>query len=181
MEGMPLQNNWYKHPISIGVYDPQGQPNRKSRASARSVALRKNLAAEMVNRCFGDRQSETEPAKFPRNGPIPLPERLENVLQLARGDSNSVITDRDDHNPRFIGRSQKDFALRGRELGSVLQNVPKDLLQARRITEHLGLDRLQVKRELLLLLFELGLANISGSAKHFVCIDRDARQLELSA
>ena len=86
---------------------------------------------------FNERQPQPQPAVTPRAGRVGLPEAVEDERQELRLDALAGVADRDADMIGGALHPQLDAPAFGRELDRVREQVPHDLLQSRRVAEHL--------------------------------------------
>src|SRR5207247_9894256 len=94
-----------------------------------------DLCAVCVNQRVRNSDRAAEDPETARDRGLALLEGIEEFVDLLRLNTHATIDDADhDFLWRWIERLNHDAAFRGRELHAVLDQIPKDLLQARGIT-----------------------------------------------
>jgi hypothetical protein len=72
-----------------------GSRTTKEAPLPKALALRHDGAAMQFDQVFGNRESKTEPAMYPRRGGIGLVKALEDPFQMLRGDAGAVVSNVD--------------------------------------------------------------------------------------
>ena len=103
--------------------------DQKARASARSSAVRRDLATVQLDHPARDRQPESQ-AAFSRARRPHLLEAFEDSSDVLLFDPDPVVADLHDHRVAVVPGAQRDVAARRRELQGVLDQVGEGLPQA---------------------------------------------------
>ena len=126
---------------------------RQFKAKGRASAQPSTRSGERAPVRFGDRfancQPEPEtPNPVPERGPG-LEERIEDVRQRLRLNSEPCVAKLDNQIASLVAaRFDGDLPTRGRELDSVLDQVPEDLLESAGIGVHKVPPGIELDREL---------------------------------
>src|SRR6266480_7650680 len=122
-----------------------------------------------INHRFRDRKTETKTAKTPGDGDLALFEGIENFVDLFRFDPNASIADSDFNllRRRVNGFNNDTAFLRG-EFHAVLDEIPKHLLQTRRISFDIGLSGAEPKFHLKILGGDVVAANLVSALQDFM-------------
>ena len=99
-----------------------------------------------VDHRLGNGQPKPETAEAARDGRLPLFERVKDFPDLVRFDPNPGIGDPNFNFVRSRARRRdRDLAVSGSEFHAVLDQIPKHLLQSRRVS--FDMDALSVEIE----------------------------------
>ena len=112
------------------------QANGESGSFSMTAALGGYCAAVPFDRRLGDGKAKTQPPELLRNAGI-LPKRFEQIDRFFWIKAPAIVRHLED-NPlgAFISRSDFDLTAFRRELGGILQKIPKNLLQAICVAAH---------------------------------------------
>ena len=122
-----------------------------------------------VNQRFRNSEAEAEAPKTASDRGLALLEGIEDFVDLFRLNTHATIDDADhDFLWRWIERLNHDAAFRGRELHAVLDQIPKDLLQARGITFDKRMHSAKTKLHFEMLGANLLLANLVCALEDFM-------------
>src|SRR5205823_6419833 len=138
---------------------------------------RGEFAMMRFNKGLADGKSEAEPAQL---RPFSLFERIKNLRQRLRVYPHSAVRYLNAQLPVVIpGPDLKPAAFR-RELHGVLDQVPKYLLQTRRIGFQTDLVRGEIGLERKIFVVDVGLANLEGIAQECMSIHQFEAQLDFA-
>ena len=109
-------------------------------------AFHTNLSAVRIDHRFRNGKAETEPAEAPRNRRLSLFERIEDFSNLVLFNADAGVGDPNFNFIRLrVGSHDRDSPIVRRKLHAVLDQVPKDLLQTRRIAFHVYAVGLEIE------------------------------------
>ena len=114
------------------------------------AAGRRNRAAMHIHDRLGDRQPQPQPSKLPRRAAVALLKRIKDPRQHLRRDPHPRVAHLHLDVPRLgrIPRADRDAPPGRRKLDRIAQQVPKHLLQARRIAVRFVTGRLKIRLDL---------------------------------
>src|SRR5437870_12297797 len=99
-----------------------------------------------VDQRLRDREAEAEPAKASCDFGLSLFECIKDLIDLFRLDTDSRVDDSDLNFVRgWVECFDSDLAFFGRKFHTVLDQIPKDLLQSRWIAFDVGFGSAKVK------------------------------------
>ncbi len=139
----------------------QRQLDLKRGAQPGALAAGTQAAAVTLDETAGNCQAEAQPTEAvgASHRVIALGKRVVDPVQLGRGKTDAAVGDGD--HCHLIRRTQMqthgDPAVVGRELDRVFQDIPKNLLQAHRISRYLSRKFSQLQTEIDLLLLDISL------------------------
>ena len=122
-----------------------------------------------VDHCPGDRQAESKTSETARDGRLSLLKGVEDLADFLGFDTDAGVDDPClDFLRRWIRRFQDDRSAGGSEFDAVLYQVPKNLLQSRRIAFDIRLLGVQTELDPNLFLVDILATNFVGALNGFV-------------
>ncbi len=104
------------------------------------LALNPNVSLHHLNQPLCNAQAESRASVLARRRSVDLRERLEDDVELVRGDANAGVRDREQVSAGVIAPAVKLHAEHDlaalRELDRIPDEIDEDLTQSRRISQH---------------------------------------------
>src|SRR5687767_13034256 len=95
-----------------------------------------NCPAVQLHQVTHNRQTQTETAMYPRRAALELAEPVEDEGEKSRLDPLAGVAHGEPDVRAFAFETDRDLSFRRRELDGVGQQVPNDLLQTVRVSQH---------------------------------------------
>src|SRR4051794_35954684 len=105
------------------------QRNRERRALADAFTAGVDGSAMQLDQMPDDRQAKPQPAMLARGAGVGLPEALEKLRKMFRGNALPRVADGDLHGGRNALQQHLHASAFGREFDRVGEQVPDDLLK----------------------------------------------------
>src|SRR3954453_21560101 len=130
------------------------------------------------NKSFADREPETQPSL----SSAALFERIENYWQRFPLNSHPGVCNLDAQlSIRIVGGRNRDLPVRRRELHRVVDQIPKDLLQSRRVCTHMNSFRTEIEGGPQMFSIDFGPTDFEGVLQQGMRINDFEVELHLAA